>query len=339
MKSYLEEMEYALNPMKKIYDEMNPIKNVMDSMKLGSVYDNFYSGSYVSAIDKIQKEMEYTLNPMKKIYDEMDSMKNVMDSLETFGVYNNLYSTSTFLSSFEEFQKKIAYDLNPLKKLQDEMEYISNPLKTIQDKMNINFDSINQLNFLEKSINPMRNAIEVLNLANTSGISKIDQLNEILKSLNINSITVEETIQSELEEQIDSLTKEDKKILDEVIDSLKQMFPDISYLSESLSKGKYIAIIMYILFVAIPTIYSIYEQYFKQNAINSYYKINRNNVNVRTEPSTDSNSIVIMKLNKNIFVEKIDSYENWLKIEFENDNGEEKQGWVRQDMLTKIENE
>lgn len=324
MRDYLKEMEELINPMKKIYDEMNPMKSLMDSIKPINTYD-------ISRMD----EMEYIVYPMKKIYDEMNSMKGVMDSIDS---YSNIYPTSAFLSPFEELQKKMEYDLNPLKKLQDEMKYMFNPFKRIQDEMNSNFNSISQLNFLEKSINPMKSAIEALKLANNSTF-RIDELNELLKSLNLSSITIEETIQSELEEQIDSLTKEDKKILDEVFDSLKQIFPDMNYLSENLSKGKHIAIIMYILFVAIPTIYSIYEQYFKQNAINSYYKINRNNVNVRTEPSIDSNSIVIMKLNKNIFVEKIDSYENWLKIEFENDNGEEKYGWVRQDMLTKIENE
>lgn len=282
------------------------------------------------------KEMEELLNPMKKIYDEMNPMKDIMDSMNP---YTNIYP-STVMSSFEEFQKKIEYDLNPLKQLQDQMEYISNPFKRIQDEMNLTFlNSLNQSSFLEKSINPMKNAVEALKLMNNSPLSKIEELNEILKSLNLPSMAIEETIQSKVEEQIDSLTKEDKKSLEEIFDSLKYIFPDISYLSEKLSKRQYIAILIFIIF-NIPTIYSFYEEHFKQNVISdSYYKINRNNVRVRTEPSTDNTSNIIVKLNKNVFVEKIDSHKNWLKIEFEDDNGEEKQGWIRRDMLTKIENE
>ncbi|UYF42700.1 SH3 domain-containing protein [Aliarcobacter cryaerophilus] len=151
------------------------------------------------------------------------------------------------------------------------------------------------------------------------------------------SVNIDETIQNKVEEQIDLLTKKDKKILEEIFDSIKHQLPDINYLSEKLSKKKYIAILIYILF-SIPSILTIYGEYFKKDGIsNSYYKINRNNVRIRTEPSTDINSNIIIKLNKNVFVEKIDSYKNWFKVEFEDDNGEEKQGWIRRDMLTKIE--
>lgn len=313
MKDYLKEREELINPMKSLMDSIKPI----------NTYD-------ISRMD----EMEYILYPMKKIYGEMNSMKGVMDSINS---YSNIYPTPTFLSPFEELKKKMEYDLNPLKKLQDEMEYLFNPFKRIQDEINFNFNSISQLNFLEKSINPMKSAIESLKLASNS-TPRIDELNELLKSLNLSSLTIEETIQNKLEEQIDLLTKEDRKTLDEVIDSLKYMFPDISYLFEKFSKGKYIPIIIYI-FLSIPTIYSFYTEYFKQNIVSdSYYKINRNKVRVRTEPSTNGDSIIIIKLNKNVFVERIGSHKNWLKIEFEDDNGEEKQGWVRQDMLTKIKN-
>lgn len=288
MKDYLEEMEYVLNPMKKIYDEMNPMKNIITLPPDGvNVYNSLSSFSYLSAINKIQKEMVHNLYPMEKIYNEMSSMKSVMNSLKSFNITDNLYSYTTFLSSFAEFQKKTELGLNPFKRLQEEMDSISNPLKMTLDK--INLDAINQFNLLEKSINP--STIEVLNSLNNLGMSKLDQLNEILKSLNISSVTVQETIHNELDEQLNSLTKEDKKILDEIFDSIKHIFPDINYLSESLSKGKYIAIIMYIFFIAIPTIYSFYENYFKH----SFYKINRNNVRVRTEPSTNSDSMIIIK--------------------------------------------
>ncbi|MDK2065434.1 SH3 domain-containing protein [Aliarcobacter butzleri] len=317
MKDYLKEMEYTLNPMKRIYEEINPMKNLMDSMKSINTFENLYSNSTMSAIIEAQKEMEYTLNPMKRIYEEMNPMKNLMDSMKSINTFENLYSNST-ISSIIEAQKEMEYTLNPLKKLYDEV--------------NSNFIHINQL----KSIDPK---ISLASLNSLISILKIEELNEILKSLNLSHMTVEETIQNKLEEQIDSLTQEDKKSLDEAIDSLKYMFPDISYITEKFSNKEYIAIIIYII-LSIPTIYSFYEEHFKQMTnYDSYYKINRNNVRVRTEPSTDNNSTIIMKLNKNILVEKIDSHKNWLKVEFEDDDGEDKQGWIRRDMLTKIENE
>ena len=75
----------------------------------------------------------------------------------------------------------------------------------------------------------------------------------------------------------------------------------------------------------------------KNATLENNYKINRNKVRVRTEPSTQNPESIITKLNKNVFVEKIDSHKNWLKIEFEDKNGDEIEGWVRRDMLTKIE--
>ncbi len=75
---------------------------------------------------------------------------------------------------------------------------------------------------------------------------------------------------------------------------------------------------------------------FEDKNLNSYV-INRNNVLVKSEPSKE-NSELIIKLNRNHYVEKIDRNKNSIKIEFENENGELLQGWVKNDTLRKIEN-
>ena len=127
--------------------------------------------------------------------------------------------------------------------------------------------------------------LKAIKLTNNSNLSKINELNKILMSIYPSSVNIDETIQNKVEEQIDLLTKKDKKILEEIFDSIKHQLPDINYLSEKLSKKKYIAILIYILF-SIPSILTIYGEYFKKDGIsNSYYKINRNNVRIRTEPS------------------------------------------------------
>jgi hypothetical protein len=294
--------------------------------------------------------MEELLNPMKKSNDEMEEIYNPMKSLinsinpielpkfgylEQISLTQNAFSMPSYMTPFEELQKNMEYNLNPLKKLQDEMEYMFNPLARLQHEISL---VSNPFKELEKALNPMKSVIESLNSLNSSlATANLTELGKVLKDLNVSSFKIQESVQKDLEEQIDSLTNEDKKTLDEVIDSMKHIFPDIDYLSESFSKGKYIAIIMYILFSILPDIYIKYENYAQNIISDSYYKINRNKVRVRTEPSTENSSTIIMKLNKNVFVEKIDSHKNWLKIEFEDEEGKEIEGWVRRDMLTKIE--
>ena len=60
MKDYLKETEELLDPMKKIYHEMNPMKNIIDSLNLSNTYDHLYSETYLSAIIKAQEELKYT---------------------------------------------------------------------------------------------------------------------------------------------------------------------------------------------------------------------------------------------------------------------------------------
>ena len=90
MKDYLKETEELLDPMKKIYHEMNPMKNIMDSLKPTNTYDNLYSTTYLSAIDKAQEELEYTLNVFEKFYTNMsfNSIKKQNYEKEIKAIYN-----------------------------------------------------------------------------------------------------------------------------------------------------------------------------------------------------------------------------------------------------------
>lgn len=296
------------------------------------------------------KEMEEILNPMKKINDEMyrvlNPMKNIMDSIKPISMpmvdlgikpielpnFGHLYS-----SPFE-WQKQMEYDLNPLKKLQEEMEYSLNPLKKMQDEMDL---VLNPFKNLQSSLVPMKKVLGTLNLFNsqTSTFQINEEIQKILKGLDVSSFNIDESVEKELEEQINSLETEDKKTLNEIFEALKNMFPEIEFISQAFQKKQYVRILTYFFIFILPFIQNYYKEY-KQNILsNSYYKINRDKVRVRSEPSKDDPKTIIVKLNKNVFVEKIGSYKNWIKIEFENDNGEEIEGWVRNDMVTKIEND
>lgn len=297
------------------------------------------------------EEMEEILNPMKKINDEMyevlNPMKNIMDSINPIpmpmldlGIKPiELPKIGHLYSSPFEWQKQMEYALNPLKKLQEEMEYSLNPLKKMQDEMDL---VLNPFKNLQSSLMPMKKVLGTLNLFNsqTSIFQINEELQKILKGLDVSSFNIDESVEKELEEQINSLETKDKEILNEIFEAIKDKFHEIEFISKAFHKKQYVRILTYFLIWILPVVVSNIYQEYKQNILsNSYYKINRDKVRVRSEPSTDDPKTIIVKLNKNVFVEKIGSYKNWIKIEFENDNGEEIEGWVKNDMVTKIEND
>ncbi|KLE05843.1 hypothetical protein AF78_04940 [Aliarcobacter butzleri L353] len=305
MKDYYSEMEEILNPMKKFNDEINEILNPMKSL-MGSIS--------IPTVDSAFKPLP--LPEMALSFSDLDLGLTPI-SLPTIG-----QSLPNFTSSIAKWQKQLEYDLNPLKKLQEEINLFTNPLKDLQS-----------------NLIPMKSALESLSLLqNQTSIFKLnEELQKALQGIDISALNIDESIESELEEQIDSLEKEDKKTLDEILEALKNMFPEIGLVTQAYQKKQYVRILTYFFVVILPFVQNYYHEYTQNVILNSYYKINRNKVRVRTEPSTENPKSIILKLNKNVFVEKIDSHKNWLKIEFEDESGQELEGWVRRDMVTKIE--
>lgn len=314
-------MEEILNPMKKFNDEMNeilnPMKSLMDSISMPTV-DLAFKPLPLPEMGLSLSDLDLGLTPI---------------SLPTIG-----QSLPNFTSSIAEWQKQLEYDLNPLKKLQEEMAYTLNPLKQLQEEMNL---FTNPLKDLQSNLMPMKSALESLSLLqNQTSIFKLnEEIQKALQGIDISALNIDESIESELEEQIDSLEKEDKKTLDEILEALKNMFPEIGLVTQAYQKKQYVRILTYFFVVILPFVQSYYHEYTQNVISNSYYKINRNKVRVRTEPSTENPNSIILKLNKNVFVEKIDSHKNWLKIEFEDESGQELEGWVRRDLVTKIESD
>jgi hypothetical protein len=298
-------MEEILNPMKKFNDEMNQILNPMKSL--------------MNSISMPTADLGYKPLPLPKMGLSLSDLGFTPVSVPTIG-----QSLPNFTSSIAEWQKQLEYDLNPLKKLQEEMNLFTNPLKDLQS-----------------NLMPMKSALESLSLLqNQTSIFKLnEELQKALQGIDISALNIDESIESELEEQIDSLEKEDKKTLDEILEALKNMFPEIGLVTQAYQKKQYVRILTYFFVVILPFVQSYYHEYTQNVISNSYYKINRNKVRVRTEPSTENPNSIILKLNKNVFVEKIDSHKNWLKIEFEDESGQELEGWVRRDMVTKIESD
>ncbi|MFW2607660.1 SH3 domain-containing protein, partial [Aliarcobacter butzleri] len=164
------------------------------------------------------------------------------------------------------------------------------------------------------------------NLSSLSQIARMD-INPLFDNINIS------------DKDIENINDTDEKIISQISEVLLELFPELNTIKNTLSKKQYfkmsIFLIVYLsqLYLSILGVVDL----LKDENLNSYV-INRNNVRVRSEPSTNNSETIIIKLNKNHYVEKIDSYKNWIKVEFENENSEVLEGWIRNDMLKKIEN-
>ncbi|WP_375723607.1 SH3 domain-containing protein [Arcobacter sp. KX21116] len=277
-------------------------------------------GEVLAPIIQLNKQIETITRPMRLITSSFKPIHSI--SLPTLGL-----SVPIYVNPFEELHKQMRYNLNPLLKIQKEMAYTLSPLIKLQNEMKL---IINPLRNLESTIAPMRSILNSLELSN------LHELNKALQALDTSSFVIETSVEQEIEEQIESLPEEERKSLEEIFLALKDIFPEIGFISEAFSQKQYVRILTYFIIWMLPIIYTQYKEQQKMIS-DSYYKINRNKVRVRTEPSTQNPESIITKLNKNVFVEKIDSHKNWLKVEFENNIGEEIEGWVRRDMLTKIE--
>lgn len=320
MQDYYKEMGKTLNSGKKFNEEMNELLNPMKSL--------------IDSISMPTMDLEFNPLPLQNIPLSLSTLDLGFTSVSIPTIDKSL---PTFNSLIAEWQKQLEYDLNPLKKLQEEMEYTLNPLKQLQDEMNL---FTNPLKDLKSNLIPIKSALESLSLLqNQTSLFKLnEEIQKALQGIDISALNIDKSIESELEEQIGSLNKGDRVALEEVFETLKNMLPEIEFVSQAYQKKQYVRLLVYFFFF-ISFVQNYYQEYTQNVISNSYYKINRNNVRVRAEPSTENSSKIIMKLNKNAFVEKIDSHKNWLKIEFEDERGEEIEGWVRRDMLIKIEND
>ncbi len=66
---------------------------------------------------------------------------------------------------------------------------------------------------------------------------------------------------------------------------------------------------------------------------NNYYEISKEVVNIRAEPTTKSD--VVCQLKQNDVVEVINFTDDWAYITFEDSYGEEKQGYVKSELISK----
>ena len=214
--------------------------------------------------------------------------------------------------------------------------------RLLSEQMKIVTSPLSELSTMGASLLGNSTLSEIV--ANSKFISEqIAGVSSPLSELGISSLL--ENLSSEqidiltLSNEVELLEEKDETILNEIFQSLIIYFPEINQIKNVLSKKEYIKLTIILIFVTISLLNSVKGIYnnFHLN-INNDYLINRNKVRIRTEPSTKSPVTIISKLNKNHYVERIDSYKNWVKVEFESEEGDLNEGWVRRDMLMKLEN-
>lgn len=163
--------------------------------------------------------------------------------------------------------------------------------------------------------------------------------NDSLKSVfeKINNLPLDREIKKDEElfqlHVENNLEESEKKLLSDFLDVAKKTSNEAKVIIEFFEAKNYKKVAIAIIFFLIMN-FSLIVSFFSEN---THYRINRDNVSVRTLPSS-SNENVIATLKHNIYVEKIDSNDNgWIKIRFEMEDEKIEEGWIYRTMLSKIE--
>lgn len=207
------------------------------------------------------------------------------------------------------------------------------------------------------SIGLNNNFLDIFAEFNKNFYSNIDEINKILQPVFKNQkvfdsifFEIEHSFQQNLQEFFSKIDKEvieaienseikftndDLRIIDKQAEFIYGLMPDSKELIESYrakNNFKFFGIIIRCLFNFLLLCFTFSSYQYDANA----YKINRDNVRIRETPDVKNDKNIMCKLNKNISVIKIDSENGWVKVRFEQSEGVEKEGWVYNNMLSKV---
>lgn len=134
----------------------------------------------------------------------------------------------------------------------------------------------------------------------------------------------------------ENLAKNEKEQINEFIEAMSKIFPEINILLESIKNKNHLLsslIAILIMLYIIPNGKFYFDIFFGKTA----YTVNRENVRIRTTPTTKTKDNIIKKLHKNEYVEEIENKNGWVKVIYSLEDGEEIEGWVYRTMLTKVD--
>jgi hypothetical protein len=303
------------NTLKMIAQQQKEFQRIPSIAKIGTI-----SGIQLPS-SKFQEQMKRhkllssqfseVMKPLK-VTNSLANMtrKELYKPIELTGLGRTLQTIGKMNSSFSEAMKP----MRPLFTIGNELSKVTSGLSS----------------FSKVTLQPMAELGSILDTKFHNDEAFQKKLDEFIKNNN-------EDI--EFHELLDELLQEDEetKIVDEAFDVLCEMSPDANILQSSIhsTQCKRAIIILFIIFIFnIPDIYTFYKTVLQTHI---HYKVNKNNVRVRTSPDKSQNDNILLKLNKDTYVEKVDEDGAWVKIEFESDNGLQKEGWVYRTLISKID--
>jgi predicted transcriptional regulator len=268
----------------------------------------------------------HSINEMMTAFDSP-----VLKAMENISTVGSIFNTQSF-SALQEQQNRIAKMTSgifnsPVLKAMESITKASSLFDSV--KFNALQEQHNSISAMVSGIfdNPALQALreEQNNFLNTTSLFHTIDIQKILDNMDI----------SEIDETV--ITEEENSLINETLQVISDISPEIGTFIKSLELKKYKKATIFMMIWLIYNVLPIYQLYNNISNNDSHYKTNRDNVRVRLSPNKEDNTNVITKLNKNTYIEKLNSENGWAKIRFELDDGIEKEGWIYRTMLTKMD--
>lgn len=161
---------------------------------------------------------------------------------------------------------------------------------------------------------------------------------QLIRDIDFDNIQLDsEEFKVIIENQDEKISDSEKYLIRDFLEISEVAFPEINVITKYYEDRNYkksaIALIRFLIIYLFIS-YQLYNEFIDKD---KHYAVNRDNVRVRLSPEKNNNTNIITKLNKNIYLEKLDSENGWIKVRFELDDGIEKEGWIFRTMITKMD--
>jgi len=278
-----------------------------------------------SFLDSIQQQ-ENSISAMMTAFDSP-----VLKATEHISAISEMFDNQSF-SAFQEEQDRIAkltsgiFDSSTLKAMESLTKassiFDTSTFSALQEQQNSIATMVSGI-----FDNPVLTALKEQenSFFKRTSLFDTDTIQKILDDIDI----------SEFDETI--ISEEENSLINETLQVISDISPEIATFIKSLELKKYKKATIFMMIWFIYNILPIYQLYNDVFNSDSHYKVNRDNVRVRLSPNKEDNTNIITKLNKNTYIEKLDSENGWAKVRFEFDDGIEKEGWIYRTMITKMD--
>lgn len=337
--SNIQEQQNSMSTMMSLLDS-SVLKATENLPTFRSMFDTSSFNALQEEQNKITKMISVPESSLlNRIQEQQNSISAMMSSLdssflkatENIPTIGSMLDISSF-SAFHEEQERIAkltsgiFDSSTLKAMESITKVSSmfdiSTFSALQEQHNSIAAMVSGI-----FDNPVLTALKEQenNFFKRTSLFDTDTIQKILNDIDI----------SEFDETI--ISEEENSLIDETLQAISDISPEIGTFIKSLELKKYKKATIFMMIWFIYNILPIYQLYNDVFNSDSHYKINRDNVRVRLSPNKEDNTNIITQLNKNTYIEKLDSENGWAKVRFEFDDGIEKEGWIYRTMITKMD--